>query len=234
VIEINQTRAMVGGVTSGDAPGFPVAIWESGSCRLTSNLDVSAESPINVILISAPDVTLDLNGFSLIGPTVCTGDPLECTPTASAHGIVTTPAAEGVTVKNGAVRGIWGFGVILQGDGSRVQNVRAISNGADGIVIRAAGMVTESVASSNGGNGIFSSEGSSVLGCVVEGNGGVGIALSFGSSVFDSVSRSNRLTGISPGLEGGFAGNVATDNGTQTAGGVRIACNLEGASVVCP
>ena len=40
VIEINQARALQGGVTEGDTPGFPVTISQSGSYRLTGNLTV--------------------------------------------------------------------------------------------------------------------------------------------------------------------------------------------------
>src|SRR5438046_162421 len=35
VVEINQARALAGGVTRGDAPGFPVTISQPGSYRLT-------------------------------------------------------------------------------------------------------------------------------------------------------------------------------------------------------
>ena len=35
VIDINQARALAGGVTPGDTPGFPVTVSQSGSYRLT-------------------------------------------------------------------------------------------------------------------------------------------------------------------------------------------------------
>ena len=38
VIEINQARALAGGVTPGDTAGFPVSLNDSGSYRLTSDL----------------------------------------------------------------------------------------------------------------------------------------------------------------------------------------------------
>lgn len=38
VILINQSRALAGGVTSGDTPGFPVTISQAGSYPLTGNL----------------------------------------------------------------------------------------------------------------------------------------------------------------------------------------------------
>jgi hypothetical protein len=47
VIEINQSRALAGGVTPGDAPGFPVTISARGSYRLTGNLDLTAPGAAN-------------------------------------------------------------------------------------------------------------------------------------------------------------------------------------------
>ncbi len=52
VIEISQTQAEAGGVTSGDTPGFPVTLSAPGSYRLTSNLDVRNEpSPADISAI---------------------------------------------------------------------------------------------------------------------------------------------------------------------------------------
>lgn len=42
VIQINQARALAGGVTPGDEPGFPVTISQPGSYRLTGNLTTAA------------------------------------------------------------------------------------------------------------------------------------------------------------------------------------------------
>jgi len=41
VTEVNQTRAVAGGVTSDDTPGFPVTLNHPGSYRLTGNLTVT-------------------------------------------------------------------------------------------------------------------------------------------------------------------------------------------------
>src|SRR5581483_7661707 len=38
VIEINHARALAGGVTASDLPGYPITIDQSGSYRLTGNL----------------------------------------------------------------------------------------------------------------------------------------------------------------------------------------------------
>lgn len=63
VVLIDQNKALLGGVTPGDTPGFPVTITQPGSYKLASNLT----SPINVstIVIASDNVDLDLNGFTV-------------------------------------------------------------------------------------------------------------------------------------------------------------------------
>ena len=61
VIEINQAKALAGGVTAGDTATFPVTISEPGSYILTSDLMTSGP----MIDITVGNVTLDLNGFTL-------------------------------------------------------------------------------------------------------------------------------------------------------------------------
>src|SRR5579864_3177056 len=80
VVLINQANALAGNVTPGDTPGFPVTISQSGSYKLSSNL-VIADPNANGIQITADNVTIDLNGFSIIGPSVCNGQGT--TPTTS-------------------------------------------------------------------------------------------------------------------------------------------------------
>ncbi len=61
---MNQNRALE--VTPGDAPGFPVTIFESGSYRLSGNLTVP-DLDTAAIQITADFVTLDLSGSALSG-----------------------------------------------------------------------------------------------------------------------------------------------------------------------
>ncbi|MCK7510597.1 MAG: hypothetical protein MZV70_45425 [Desulfobacterales bacterium] len=78
VIEINQARALAGGITLGDTPGFPVAITQPGGYRLTGNLEIGAG--VTAIEIAARDVTIDLHGFAILGPTSCAGAPSRRAP----------------------------------------------------------------------------------------------------------------------------------------------------------
>ena len=72
VIEINNARALSGGVTPGDTAGYPVSINLPGSYRLTGNLEITSINPpnTNAIEVNAEDVTIDLGGFEILGPMI--------------------------------------------------------------------------------------------------------------------------------------------------------------------
>jgi hypothetical protein len=147
VVLINQSSALAGNVTPGDTPGFPVTISVSGSYRLSSNLIVPDPST-TAIVITADSVSIDLNGFSIIGPAVCPGT--SCFALVEVPAIVSSNA--GISVSNGTVRGV-GTGISLRGPHSRVVNVAAFGNVFDGIQV-SSGIVSSCTASSNGFYGI--------------------------------------------------------------------------------
>jgi hypothetical protein len=212
VVDINQARALAGGVTPGDTAGFPVTISQSGSYRLTGNLDVTvAADPKNTTAISvtAKDVTIDLNGFMISGLTVCSGAPLACTPTGTGRGVTPAVFNTGITivVMNGTVRGMGADGIA---GATQVEKVKAFSNGGTGI---AGSMVTGCVASGNGVGGIRSG---SVTNSTAFSNGGVGIG---GDLVINCTAQFNGGDGLSVG--GAAIGNRSVGNsgfGIQFAG----------------
>jgi len=165
VLEINQAAAFAGSITPGDTPGFPVSINAAGSYRLTGNLDVTKAqngSPqansedITAIEVSVNNVSIDLNGFSILGPTRCNGS---CSPTGDGYGITHTgidPSPNNITVMNGTIRGM-GFRGIQVGTYSRIERVKAISNGGVGIQVGSNSEVVSNMASSNGSAGIAAS-----------------------------------------------------------------------------
>ena len=71
VIEINQDKALAGGVTAADTPGYPVTIsdpqFKPLSLVLTSDLVVS-DPNTNGIQVFGSEATIDLNGFTIKGP----------------------------------------------------------------------------------------------------------------------------------------------------------------------
>src|SRR5205807_10412712 len=106
---IDQNRALAGNVAPGDAPGFPITISQAGSYRLSGNLTVADPNAV-AIQITADFVTLDLNGFSVIGPNVCAGHPAVCPAAGTGVGVQAganqTFGPRGVKILNGSVRGM--------------------------------------------------------------------------------------------------------------------------------
>lgn len=157
VVLINQSQALAGNVTAGDTPGFPVTLSQSGSYRLTGDL-VVPDANTTAIRITADHVTLDLNGFAIIGPTVCTSSPANCAPITQGIGIQadngpSVDGPRGTKIFNGTVRGMGFTGILITGLGGLTETVVADSNGGGGLLVAGSGI--ESVATRNGTFGIF-------------------------------------------------------------------------------
>jgi hypothetical protein len=209
---IDMRRVMAGRVTPGDTPGFPVTISQPGSYRLTDNITVP-DTATTGFDITADNVTVDLNGFSIIGPNVCTPNPTRCTASGGGVGIHAgsfSPgivAPDGVKVMNGTVRGMGFHGVRLMGNATVVERVHTHSNGGPGIVV-GPGSVVDSVANLNGTTGII---GFLVRGSIAQENGGVGIFLRSGGLASDNASLFNGGEGINV-TKGTLTGNTVTSN----------------------
>lgn len=196
---IDQAQAMAGGVTPGDAAGFPITLSRPGVYKLTSHLSPGQRDGI---VVTAPGVTIDLNGYSIEGPARCSrqADSAQVRCSGAADTRVGIRASQAVVVRNGTVRGFGGHGLLstrgavvedmsftmngrygafmTQGDAARAFHVRRSSfdlNALAGLVIDG-GVVEASVASNNGGDGII---------------GLPGLTL-----VADSQALANRLAGV--------------------------------------
>lgn len=208
VIEINQAKAAVGGVTTGDAPGFPVSITQSGSYRLTSDLTVGAS--LGGISVAAENVTLDLNGFTIFGG----GGAF------FSDGIGV--GQMNVEVRNGTVRGFSRHGIFTNASTHyvRVIGVRSISNALAGIELQGqANLVDGCTALNNGNSGIRALDGSLVINSVARGNTIFGLSLSATTGY-----RSNVLTG----------NNGGDANPQVGSGGLQLGSNVCGSDLVCP
>ncbi len=190
-IPINQDFAIAGSITPGDDPGFPVTISQPGSYRLTSNL-VVPDANTTAISITTNSVTIDLNGFSIIGPVVCPADLSGCKGAGTGFGIQAGDplVTRSVRVFNGTVRGMGNEGIQLNGDGSSVDRVTVESNAGVGMNVQ--GIITassalrnnygllgliirDSSALQNAADGIVVQSGGSASGNVSSQNGGAGI-----------------------------------------------------------
>lgn len=114
----------------------PVTINSAGSYYLTQNLQTTPD--VNAITVSADHVTLDLNGFAIIGP-------------GSGYGSGVSVSGNYVTVKNGSITAFQ-TGVNIQGGiGASVEHVRCTSNSFAGFYVSpGSGMFTQCVGSGNG------------------------------------------------------------------------------------
>jgi hypothetical protein len=219
VIEINQAQALAGGITAGDAPGFPITLSLQGSYLLTSNLQVPSPG-INAIEITADAVTVDLGGFAVIGTGSCTGfgSSLACTGGGNSSGVLSF--ATSVRIHGGSIRRFGSFGVLL-GGASQADALRVGENGNNGVNASSGSLVSDVIASRNGGAGISVSE-SVVSGCVAFQNFGVGIN-GFSSSISDSLVSGNGSHGITAQQSSVLKDNVVRNNGGQgisSSGGV--------------
>ncbi len=206
VIEINHARALAGGITASDGPGYPVGISEPGSYRLTSDLVVTAG--IDGVVIGADNVTLDLGGFSIFG----SGE-------VGLNDGVFVGSADNVEIRNGTVRGFLRHGVFsLVGTRVRVIGLRVVGNNFMGMNLEGTALVDGCVALDNGLFGIRARQGSLVINSVARGNADVGLALSTSTGY-----RSNVLTD-----------NNGGNANPQVSGGIEIGANVCGNNTTCP
>jgi hypothetical protein len=241
-IAVNQTNVANGNVTPGDTPGFPLTVSKPGSYVLTSNLKVPDGK--NAIVIGASHVTIDLNGFSILGSSSASGPH---------SGLVSAQAnCEHVTLRDGHMTG---DGIELAGQNCRVEHIE-VSGFNAGISVGQGGMicacvlrtdvgymnagdgstVCENVVSGGDQNSIrvgnvsivrhntVSKGGATALwtgeACLVSGNalngGGEGIRVGSGSTVTDNAVQGTNLAGIS------YMGSVVIRSNTIVSCSVGI------------
>jgi hypothetical protein len=220
---IDQNRALAGNISPGDTPGFPITLNQPGSYKLTSNLYVPAG--LSGVDINAANVTLDLNGFAIVGPEDCRllNGSFVCNGTAgSAAGVL---PGENSRVMNGSIRG---FAHGLQTNvGFTAERLTLSLNREWGVrIINANGAnaahLAELLVERNGKGGLLLTTRASLRDSVISQNGGVGIELGHaivhvrGNQLFD-----NRGYAINAG--GGTAYVQATvqyNNSAATLGSV--------------
>jgi hypothetical protein len=214
---------------------FPLVISQPGSYVLVSNITVP-DANTTAIAVQSDNVTIDLNGFSILGPTVCSGGPpvTGCTPTGSGIGIDATGRTD-VSVVNGTVKGLGQTGVSL-GKHAHVERVRAANNGQDGILVAYPATLVGNMATENGGDAISASEGALVSGNTCRDNAGTGIVVGNGSTIVGNSSMYNGACGLNGGGDFGYTDNVFRTNtfGSVCGGGTDMGHNDCNGSTTCP
>ncbi len=218
VVEINQVCATQLGCFSGDTSGFPVTIADVAagtSFILTSDL-VLADTNTDGIALVLPGISIDLNGFSIIGQ-ACVGSGNNCTPTSGTGIGINAPIAalHGTSVKNGNVIGMGGSGLVLIGVNSSIKNVTARWNRVNGLVVGESGSINDSRAANNGMDGILFFQMSSIKNSFAINNGSNGLQGTSYAIIENNIIRGNGLVGIltSPGFSSIINGNTVDNNG---------------------
>lgn len=236
VIEINQASALAGNITTGDTPGYPVTLSDSGSYLLTGNLTLT-DNTTDGIRIVANDVNLDLNGFSIIGPSTCSvveGVVVCSEPRGSGQAGVRVVGSN-VTIINGTITGSAESAIINESDlsGIRVERIAVRSNSGNGLSLRGTGIVVDNcLVELNGANGMrldfvtgsCSVSGNTLIqnndaGAFYRGDNDAQAICAFG----DNLATDNGGDGLRQ--EGGtasFIGNQSIGNGGYGIGGAGI------------
>ena len=199
VFEISQACVSFGCVP-GDSGGFPVTITESGSYRLTSNLSTTSANT-TLIQVNADNVSIDLNGFSLTGPAVCSGSTVSCTNTGSGDGI-NADNDDNIIIRNGTIRGMGDAGIRV-GNNALLESLVISSNGSDGLAFvgfGGSGGVARHLSSTlNGNNGITGLGSHYVMDSTIFNNGGFGIIGVFcGNSLMSGNDDGDACDAIAP------------------------------------
>jgi hypothetical protein len=216
---------------------LPLTITAAGSYYLTTNLTGAAGA--NGITVAADNVTVDLNGFSLLGVA------------GSGSGLICSGPRTRLVVRRGVVRN-WGtngldaslaqdgdfeeLAFILNGQSglkagqhSRISRCTAHTNAASGIVTSDKCIVKDCQAVVNGANGIGAGSYCVVTECVTGGNAFNGIAVNHASVVRDCVAEFNASNGVYVAGSAVISGCTAVNNtqsGIVGGFGTRVLNNL--------
>ncbi|MEK6644895.1 MAG: hypothetical protein AABZ08_13410 [Planctomycetota bacterium] len=230
--EVEPRTAVSATNTPGDADSL-FKITQRGSYYLTGNVTgVVGKHGIEIV---ASGVTLDLNGFDLLGIA------------GSLDGVSTTVASlTNLAVINGSVRN-WGdegidlainspancrvAGLLASGNagngiaigqGGTASNCSAYLNGVNGILVGNGCTVTHCSAYQNTGSGIITGSGCTVAVCSVRLNSLVGISVVASCTVVDCSAQSNTLDGIACISACIIRSNTCSVNGNGAGDGAGI------------
>lgn len=207
---------------------FPVTISTAGSYKLTSNLTCSTEDT-NAISITVSNVTLDLNGFTIVGPGNSEGS------SGSGISVAGTAIQTNVIIKNGHIRDFRAHGLYTSSwQDIIISDLNIYNNGGYGIYMyqSTTGIIKDCNIYNNGdseeGGGIYANH-ALVKDNYVYSNSGYGIYASSNCTVINNtVTSTGNSTEVDPGA--GiyiFSGNLIKDNNvangdTSTADGIYV------------
>jgi parallel beta-helix repeat protein len=158
--------------TPGDGTNTYI-ISQPGSYYLTGNLFASGGK--NGISIRADAVSLDLNGFAVVGEV-----------SGSGSGIIVPAAQANFSLRNGTIRQWRSVGAAaLNASSSVLEQLRVSNSGSDGVQIGLDAAIRNCSISTNAGRGIVGGDRVLVSNCLVDANGANGISLGNDAQVMD-------------------------------------------------
>ncbi|THB81536.1 MAG: right-handed parallel beta-helix repeat-containing protein [Desulfobacteraceae bacterium] len=208
---------------------LPYTITDSGGFYfITKNMNAPAGSDAITVAAGASDVTIDLMGFAVRGPSGSSDQE---------NGIYLNTPLYNVEIRNGTLTDFDANGIYapVSGiNGLRIINVRAcyndhsgfnlssakavfiknstaLGNDVRGITVGAGSIVVENTSLKNGHDGIYTGSGSTVKGNMSYDNGQTGIYTEGGCTVQGNTCSEN-MSGIRAGLGSIVAGNTCYSN----------------------
>lgn len=167
-------------------------ISQPGSYYLTSNLTgVNLKNGISII---AANVTLDLNGFTLIGVP------------GTGRGINVANNLNNIVIKNGTITAWVGGGIVTGGGGfgGTIENIHADGNTGAGITVNNAMTIRNCTATNNSLIGIETYSATTIIGCTASNNGSHGFTITSGVNISNCSANQNGANGFNST----FGGNV--------------------------
>ena len=186
----------------------PYYITNSGSYYLTGNVGSNGQDGI-VIRVSG--VTVDLNGFSVIGSTIGISAPVS--------------GLSDVIIRNGTVARCSGPGIDLSSVRKcQIEHVLVCDNGGIGMSVGSASIIDLCTASGNTGSGIGANESSAVFNCISQSNKVDGIVVTSQCRVSENLCDGNGNTAATCGIHAtGRANRIEANNVSRNTGlGVRV------------
>jgi parallel beta-helix repeat protein len=177
-----------------------------GSYYLTTN--VLCNGGGYGFIIQTDNVSIDFNGFSLIGIT------------NSNAGILVNGPHTNLTVCNGTVRNWGGVGIdASQCSGNRFENLTILNNNGDGLDCGDSSLINHCTASLNTGTGFSAGPNSTFISCIATANTNGGVGDGFVGAAqcqFIGCKASfNSGVGFFPTSNGGLKDCIAAQNGQQ-------------------
>ena len=192
---------------------LPSFLNAPGSFYLTTNL--TGVSGTNGITIAANNVTLDLNGFELVGAA------------GSSNAIAESGLRTNLVVHNGTIRN-WTFSALGGGNlfRARIENIHVSDNGG-GINVGAGSIVRNCVVTTSGQIGIRAGASSSVTDCSVQGSTSHGIEVGPAGTLARCVAYANGGAGFNVLDDGNLEQCTARQNTTNgfNLGNFTLAAN---------